>query len=163
MSLRLPAPLPPSMRGSLITCAYFAKVSLKCGLGTREVKLKVRQGGLLGASAWLRHGKTILLGWQPGRGTWYRLLSCACRGCLVLPWLRAPPQVPLVVLAPQPEATQEEPFFSEAPPFWSPAAAAAVEAIDVPSAPPLPPELLRPGAWQASPGVACPGNHLCST
>ena len=55
-------------------------------------------------------------------------------------------QVPIVVLAPQPAPTPEEPFFSEPPPFWHPSVVTPPQAIAVPSAPPLPPELLQPNA-----------------
>ncbi|KAI7836892.1 hypothetical protein COHA_009224 [Chlorella ohadii] len=55
-------------------------------------------------------------------------------------------KVPIVVLAPQPAPTPEEPFFSEPPPFWHPSVVSTPQAIDVPSAPPLPPELLQPNA-----------------
>ena len=55
-------------------------------------------------------------------------------------------QVPIVVLAPQPVPTQEEPFYQEPPPFWHPSVVTSPQAIDVPSAPPLPPELLQPNA-----------------
>lgn len=33
MQMRLPADLPPSMRGALITCDYFAKVKMKVSGG----------------------------------------------------------------------------------------------------------------------------------
>lgn len=55
-------------------------------------------------------------------------------------------KVPIVVLAPQPAPTPEEPFFSEPPPFWHPSVVTPPQAIAVPSAPPLPPELLQPNA-----------------
>ncbi len=56
-------------------------------------------------------------------------------------------QVPIIVLAPQPVATAEEPFYTEPPPFWQPTevVTARPEAITVPSAPELPSELLQPG------------------
>ncbi|EFN59763.1 hypothetical protein CHLNCDRAFT_133415 [Chlorella variabilis] len=93
LALRLPSALPPSMRGSLITCDYFVKVSLKFSGMVRELKMKV----------------------------------------------------PIIVAAPQPIPTTEEPFYREVPPFWSPSVVASgVEAINVPSAPPLPQELLQP-------------------
>lgn len=61
-------------------------------------------------------------------------------------------KVPLLVLAQQPAPTVEEPFFTEPPPFWSPSEVAPPQGIAVPSAPPLPPELLQPDApfWARS-------------
>ena len=58
-------------------------------------------------------------------------------------------QVPLIVLAPQPVATPEEPFFTQPPPFWQPIEVLKPEALEVPSAPPLPAEALRPGEHRA--------------
>ncbi|KAL4449547.1 hypothetical protein ABPG77_007191 [Micractinium sp. CCAP 211/92] len=100
MQMRLPADLPPSMRGALITCDYFAKVKMKVGSFVKDIRLKV----------------------------------------------------PLVVLAPQPQPTPEAPFYEERPPWWSPTEVQPPVGIQVPSAPALPPELLRPDApfWQRS-------------
>lgn len=68
-------------------------------------------------------------------------------------------KVPLAVLAPQPAPTPEAPFYTEPPPFWSPSEVAAPQGIAVPSAPPLPPELLQPGGWRgwARAAAAQPG------
>ncbi|PSC67548.1 hypothetical protein C2E20_8781 [Micractinium conductrix] len=55
-------------------------------------------------------------------------------------------EMPLIVLAPQPLPTVEEPFFSEAPPYWNPSVVAPPVGIAVPEAPALPPELLKPDA-----------------
>ena len=55
-------------------------------------------------------------------------------------------QVPFIVTAPQPQATEEAPFFSEPPAFWKPTEIQPPEAISVPTAPALPAELLKPGA-----------------
>jgi hypothetical protein len=52
-------------------------------------------------------------------------------------------KVPIVVLAPQPA---EALFFTEPPAYWHPSVVTPPQAIDVPSAPPLPPELLQPNA-----------------
>ena len=68
-----------------------------------------------------------------------------------VPHLWRPPllQVPLVVLAPQPVPTAEAPFYSAPPAFWSaPTVMGVPTAINLgPSAPPLAPELLKPGGW----------------
>ena len=52
----------------------------------------------------------------------------------------------MIVTAPQPQATEEAPFFSEPPPFWKPSEIQPPEGISVPTAPELPAELLKPGA-----------------
>ncbi|KAL4421523.1 hypothetical protein ABPG75_010814 [Micractinium tetrahymenae] len=93
MQMRLPADLPPSMRGAIITCDYSVKVKMKIGSFVKDIKLKV----------------------------------------------------PLVVLAPQPQPTAEAPFYEERPPWWSPSEVQPPVGIQVPSAPALPPELLKPG------------------
>lgn len=100
MQMRLPVDLPPSMRGALISCDYFAKVKMKIGSFVKDIKLKV----------------------------------------------------PLVVLAPQPQPTPEAPFYEERPPWWTPSEVQPPVGIPVPSAPALPPELLKPDApfWQRS-------------
>lgn len=100
MAVTLPAELPPSMRGSLISCDYYVKVKMNIGSCVKDIKLKV----------------------------------------------------PLVVLAPQPAATEEEPFFDKPPPFWSPTEVRPPEAMAVPSALPPPAELLQPDApfWARS-------------
>lgn len=61
-------------------------------------------------------------------------------------------QVPLVVLPPQPQPTPEAPFYKERPPWWNPAVVEPPVGISVPSAPALPPELLKPGAGKGAAG-----------
>lgn len=72
-------------------------------------------------------------------------------------------QVPLVVLAPQPQPTPEAPFYEERPPWWTPSEVQPPVGIPVPSAPALPPELLKPGAWEGGGGGRGgrrrPGSH----
>jgi len=83
-------------------------------------------------------------------------LACHHHDAIELPYpllLRKLVQVPLIVLAPQPHPTPDEPFYSEPPPYWSPSVVAPPEAINVPSAPPLPAELLQPGGSVGGSGV----------
>lgn len=63
-----------------------------------------------------------------------------------------------MVLAPQPQPTPEAPFYEERPSWWNPAVVEPPVGIPVPSAPELPPELLKPGArevaaWQDTAGA----------
>lgn len=133
MQLRLPADLPPSMRGALIVCTYYVRVELNIGSFVKDVRLKVGRGvvwwcGPAGAET--SGAASRLDASRPPHPTTHTHTV----------------QVPLIVMAPQPVPTAEAPFFTEPPPFWSPTETLAPQGIDVPSAPPLPAELLQPGA-----------------